>query len=99
MGVDLDTLLSVLDACDEAGECTPLISFVIRKNSGLYGQIFLEWVPGKPLRRYVKELAPTHVLTLYEAAYSHILDQTNVKRRLSYVPRAGDEIRFIKVNR
>lgn len=96
MSLDLDTVLRVLEACDEVAAPPPLISFVVTTKTGIQAQAFLRWVPDKTLKDYIRDPALTRVISLYQAAYSRILDHKNIKRRLSYVPQEGDELRFIR---
>lgn len=95
MSIELGTLLRVLETCDALHEEKPLISLVVPKKGGGSGQVFLPWVPGKSLRNYIRDPVLNGVLSVYQATYSRIIDHNNVKRRLSYEPREGDEIRFI----
>lgn len=96
MSLDVDTVMRVLDACDAEFVEEPLISLVFPKNGGGSGQVFLKWVPGKILKDYIRDPALTGKLSLYQAAYSRIVDHRNIKRRLSYTPQTGDELRFIR---
>lgn len=97
MSIDLDTVLRVLDACD-AIEGPPLISFVFPKKGGGSGQVFLEWKQGRSVRDYIRDPLFTNTLSLYQAAYSRILDHRNIRRRLTHVPKPGDELRFIRAS-
>lgn len=95
--MDPVALLRVLEACDALAEPEEqLISLVVPKRGGGTGQVFLKWVPGKMLKDYIRNPALTGVLSLYQAAYSRIVDHRNIKRRLSYVLQPGDELRFIR---
>lgn len=95
MTIDVSTLLRVLEACDAAREEESLISFVVPKKGGGTGQIFLRWVPGRTLKDYLRAPALNGVMSVYQACHSRIVDHTNIKRRLLYCPKEGDEFRFI----
>src|SRR5262245_19433183 len=99
MSIDLETLLRVIDACEVEEESPPaLISLVIpRKGGGGSGQIFLEWQPGKTLRDYLQHPTLASAFSLYRAAYSRIVDHRNIRRRLTYAPQPGDELRFLRI--
>jgi hypothetical protein len=96
VSLDLDAVLRVIEACDALVVPEPLISFVFSKRGGGSAQVFLRWIPGRPLKDYIRDPALTGGISLYQAAYSRILDHKNIKRRLSYVPQEGDELRFIR---
>jgi hypothetical protein len=99
VSLEVDAVMRVLRACDERLErnTVPLISLIFPKSGGGHGQVFLPWT-GRMLKDYIGHPALTNKLSLYQAAYSRILDHNGVKRRLTYSPKAGDEIRFIKVS-
>jgi hypothetical protein len=96
VSIDIDTVLRVLDACDRELEKEPLISFVVPKRGGGTGQVFLKWRRGWGLKDYIRDPALTGIISLYQAAHSRIVDHRNIKRRLTYTPNQGDEIRFIR---
>lgn len=96
MSLDVATVLRVIEACNAEIKPEPLISLVFPKKGGGTGQVFLSWTPGKMLRDYILDPALTGKLSLYQAAYSRIVDHRNIKRRLSYIPQTGDELRFIR---
>lgn len=95
MTIDVGTRLRVFEACSATREEAPLISFVFPMKGGGSGQVFLKWLPGKTLKAYLKDPALHGALNVYQACHSRILDQGNIKRRLLYTPREGDEFRFI----
>ena len=97
MSIDVETLLRVIDVCEEDQETPPLVSFVFSKNGGGSGQIFLAWKQGKLLRDYLHDPALHGVLSLYQASHSRIVDHRNLKRRLTSVLQPGDELRFLAV--
>lgn len=94
MSIDVDVLLRVLEACDSTRKEEPLISLVVPKKGGGYGQIFLKWVPGRLLKDYIRDPALTKVLSLYSAMHSRIIDHRGIHRRLTYRPEEGDELTF-----
>lgn len=95
MTIDAVALLRVLAACDELQEEEPLVTLVFPKKGGGYARISLLWNANKSLKDYIRDPSLTAVFSLYQAAHSRILDHNNIKRRLSYVPRMGDELRFL----
>jgi hypothetical protein len=98
MSIDLDTLLRVIDACEAPGEPQQLVSLVIPQRGGeRVGQVFMAWKPGKTVREYLQDPRVHAVISLYQAAYSRIVDHRGLKRRLSHVPKPGDELRFLRV--
>jgi len=98
MTVSVETLLKVIRVCEEEAPEEDLISLVLPKKGGGSAQIYLTWVSGKSLKDYIRDTSLRGVFSLHTACYSRILDQNNIKRRLTHVPNAGDEIRFIKLS-
>jgi integrase len=96
VSLDLDTILRVMEVCEAEVEDTTLISFVVPKKGGGTGQVFLEWQKGKFLKDYLRDPVLQGTVSLYQAAYSRILDHRNIRRRLTYMPQPGDELRFIR---
>jgi hypothetical protein len=96
MSLDFDTLLRVIDACELKEEPPILISLVIPRRGGGAGQVFLDWVPGKTLKEYLRTPVVHEAISLFQAAHSRIVDHRNIKRRLSHVPQPGDELRFVR---
>lgn len=99
MTLSVTDVLRVMEACEtvEDDQAGPLVSFIVPKNGGGWGQILLKWRRGKPLRDYIRDPALTGVLSVYQATRCRVVDQLAVKRGLSHTPNAGDEIRFIPV--
>jgi hypothetical protein len=98
MSLDVGTVLRVLEACDAEITAEPLISLVFPKPGGGSGQVFLKWEQGKMVKEYLRDPVLAGKLSLYQAAYSRIVDHRNVKRRLSHTLKAGDELRFIRTS-
>lgn len=95
MSVDVVALLKVRATCEDQDD-EPLISLVFPTPDGSSGQIFLSWKQGRFLRDYLKDPVLNGKLSLYQAARSRIVDHNNVKRRLTYIPQPGDELRIIR---
>lgn len=96
MSLNVDTVLRVLQACDEV-KSTPVISIVFPRRGGGMGQVFLEWKAGKSLRDYVRDPLFRGKLSLHTVLYSRVVDHENRVKRTSYIPKPNDEIRIIRV--
>lgn len=92
MSIALETLFKIWEVCDAEPE-EPLVSLVFPAH-GRSRQIFLAWRQGRMLKEYLRDPALQGEWTLYQAAYSRIVDQMGIRRRLSHIPQPGDEYRF-----
>jgi hypothetical protein len=97
MSLAIDDVLRVFDACDQLieAEAAPLISLVFPYKGVTTCQVFLVWKQGRMLRDYLRDPALHERFSLHTAYYSRIVDQAGVKRRLIYVPKPNDELRFL----
>lgn len=97
MTLSVGDITRVISACQELQEeAPPLISFVFTHH-GQQCQAFLEWQEGKMLKDYILDPGIHRYLTLHTAHYSRIVDHLGVKRRLTYIPKPNDELRFLRV--
>jgi hypothetical protein len=95
MNPAIEQTLRVLEACNQLlKDDRKLISIAWTLPNGKRGQVFLEWVAGKPLRDYIRERCFEGHLSIYQATYGSIRDHRDVQRRLVYVPQPGDELRI-----
>lgn len=98
MSLNVDTVLRVMQACDEV-EAKPVISLVFPQRGGGTSQVFMEWRRGRTLKDYVRDPILRGKLSLHTVLYSRVLDHNNRVRRSTSVLQPNDEIRVIPVSK